>query len=153
MLKRFAAPCTRKERISLEQFALPCAREERISLELVLKLEIALSNVEESGDSRGFRTGSSKNAVRHEADPANQFERCSSKDTVRHEAEFVHQFENALSSLLFFFALLIVMRGQTIWKLQDGRATLFLSFLRNELAHRFKFSETEQSITRFKNTI
>ncbi len=29
-----------------------------ISLELVLKLEIALSNVEESDDSRGFRTGS-----------------------------------------------------------------------------------------------
>ncbi len=54
-----------------------CAREERISLELVLKLEIALSNVEESDDSRGFRTGSSKNAVRHEAEPATRFERCS----------------------------------------------------------------------------
>ncbi len=29
-----------------------------ILLELILKLEIALSNVEESGYSRGFRTGS-----------------------------------------------------------------------------------------------
>ncbi len=64
---------------ALEQFALPFAREERIFLELILKHEIALSNVEESGYSRGFRTGSSKNAVRHEAEPANQFERCSMK--------------------------------------------------------------------------
>ncbi|QDT32953.1 hypothetical protein Mal48_22030 [Thalassoglobus polymorphus] len=44
----------------LEQFALPCAREERISLELILKLEIALSNVEESDHSSSFRTGSIK---------------------------------------------------------------------------------------------
>ncbi|QDT33171.1 hypothetical protein [Thalassoglobus polymorphus] len=62
----------------LEQSALPCVREERNFLELILKLETALSNVEESDHSSSFRTGSSKNALRHEADPANQLERCSS---------------------------------------------------------------------------
>ncbi|QDT30835.1 hypothetical protein Mal48_00630 [Thalassoglobus polymorphus] len=61
---------------SLEQFTLLCAREERIFLELILKLKIALSDVKKSGYSRGFRTDSSKNAVRHEAGPANQFVRC-----------------------------------------------------------------------------
>ncbi len=55
----------------LEQLALPCAREEHSYLELILKLEIALSNVEESIYSRGFQTDSSKKVVLHEADPAN----------------------------------------------------------------------------------
>ncbi|QDT34381.1 hypothetical protein Mal48_36410 [Thalassoglobus polymorphus] len=68
--------------LPLEDLALPCACEEHIAVELILKLEIALSNVEESGYSRGFRTGSSKNAVRHEADTSNQFERCLGQHSV-----------------------------------------------------------------------
>ncbi len=64
----------------LEQFALPCVREVRISLELILKPELVLSNTEKSHHSTSFRTGSSKNAVHHEAGPANQFERCSGSD-------------------------------------------------------------------------
>ncbi|QDT31532.1 hypothetical protein Mal48_07660 [Thalassoglobus polymorphus] len=67
--------------IRLEQFARPCAREERISPELILKPELVLSNTEKSHHFISFRTGSSKNAVRHKEDPASQFERCPS---VRH---------------------------------------------------------------------
>ncbi len=53
--------------VSAQKFADPTAcssnAAEALKLELVLKLEIALSIVEKSDDSRGFRTGSTLNEL------------------------------------------------------------------------------------------
>ncbi len=59
-------------------------REERISLELVSKLSVHFSGTEKGRDSIGSETASSKNVVRQEAEPANQFERCSRDGRPRH---------------------------------------------------------------------
>ncbi|QDT31400.1 hypothetical protein Mal48_06330 [Thalassoglobus polymorphus] len=55
----------------------PPPREERVSLESIMKLEIALSEVEKSSYFRGIRTDSNRRAVRHEAESQHQFDRCS----------------------------------------------------------------------------
>ncbi len=59
----FAGSASWRTAFSLKKCVLHGHTVEQTAPKLILKLEIALSNVEESGYSRGFRTGSIANAV------------------------------------------------------------------------------------------